>query len=195
MTPSNPMQVPLRDLPATRDLDLGADFVGSTLAGMAMRAALERPDDDPQAGEAHAHVELHGDDDFNVFARGRLSGWFELACSRCVEAVRVQIEEDLAVTYVPMSRLPKEDDLDAELSDEGLEGSEEDVDLYGYEGESLNLEPLLREQIILAVPFAPLCRESCRGLCPQCGIDRNHETCNCEPPIDPRLAALRDIKL
>jgi uncharacterized protein len=48
---------------------------------------------------------------------------------------------------------------------------------------------------VLAVPFAPLCREDCKGLCPQCGIDRNTGTCSCEPPIDPRLAALKGLKL
>ena len=39
------------------------------------------------------------------------------------------------------------------------------------------------------------CREDCKGLCPQCGIDRNTDTCNCEKPIDPRLAALKGLKL
>ena len=207
MTPTGPMHVPLRDLPATRDIALSADFVRATLAGMPMRAALERPDDDPSAGEARATVELHGDEDHNVFARGRLRGWFEVACSRCIGTVRVPLEETLAVTYVPKDRLPKDrlpdPDADqgaspAQSSDQdgdGLQLDEDDLDLYGYEGEKLDLEPLLREQLILAVPFAPLCSESCKGLCPQCGIDRNLETCTCEPPIDPRLAALRDIKL
>lgn len=202
MTPTGPMHVPLRDLPATRDIALSADFVRATLAGMPMRTALERPDDDPNAGEARATVELHGDEDDNVFARGQLRGWFEVACSRCIGTVRVALEETLAVTYVPKDRLPDPDadqgispEQSSDQDVEGLQLDEDDLDLYGYEGEKLDLEPLLREQLILAVPFAPLCRESCKGLCPQCGSDRNLETCTCEPPIDPRLATLRDIKL
>lgn len=195
MTPSSPMRVPLRELPATRAIDLSAAFVGQALAGMPMRVALERPDDDPQAGSAHANVELYGDDDGNVFARGQLIGWFEVACSRCIETVRVPLDEALTVTYVPKDRIPDDDDFAAELAEDGVELEQDDLDLYGYEGEQLNLEPLLREQLVLAVPFAPLCSESCKGLCPQCGIDRNREICDCEPPIDPRLAALQDIQL
>ena len=56
-------------------------------------------------------------------------------------------------------------------------------------------EPLLREQFVLAVPYAPLCSETCKGLCPQCGIDLNSHTCACQKPIDPRLAALKGLKL
>jgi uncharacterized protein len=48
---------------------------------------------------------------------------------------------------------------------------------------------------VLAVPFAPLCAETCKGLCPQCGIDLNTGTCSCEAPVDPRLAALKGLKL
>ena len=78
---------------------------------------------------------------------------------------------------------------------EGAEIAEEDLDLFPYDGDAIDLEPLFREQFVLAVPFAPLCREDCKGLCPQCGIDRNTGTCSCEPPIDPRLAALKGLKL
>ncbi len=66
--------------------------------------------------------------------------------------------------------------------------------MYPYQGEEVDLEPLLREQILLAVPFAPLCSESCRGLCPVCGIDRNTGTCTCEAvPPDPRWSALKNL--
>ena len=193
MAASSSMHVPLRELPATRRIDLSAAFVAHTLAGMPMRTALERPDDDPQAGEAHADIDLHGDDDANVFARGQLHGWFEIACSRCIGVVRVPLQETLAVTYVPKDRLPADNPVNDEIPEDTLQL--DDDDLYGYEGEQLDLEPLLREHLILAVPFAPLCSESCKGLCPQCGSDRNRETCTCEPPIDPRLAALKNIKL
>jgi uncharacterized protein len=45
------------------------------------------------------------------------------------------------------------------------------------------------------VPFAPLCREDCQGLCAQCGVDKNVTTCTCVRPADPRFAALAAIKL
>ncbi|HVV87748.1 MAG TPA: DUF177 domain-containing protein [Kofleriaceae bacterium] len=83
-------------------------------------------------------------------------------------------------------------DDEAEL---GVELATDDLDVFGYTGEVVDLEPLVREQFILAVPFAPLCKEDCAGLCPQCGVDRNVETCACEKPIDPRFAALQGLKL
>jgi uncharacterized protein len=57
----------------------------------------------------------------------------------------------------------------------------------GYEirGDFLDLEPLVHDACILELPLAPLCQDDCRGLCPQCGVNRNHETCSCEAP-DPR---------
>jgi uncharacterized protein len=64
------------------------------------------------------------------------------------------------------------------------------------EGEVFDTRPLLVEQLQLNVPMKPVCREDCRGLCPQCGADLSQGDCSCggQPP-DPRwaaLAALRD---
>jgi uncharacterized protein len=73
--------------------------------------------------------------------------------------------------------------------------TEDDLDVYPYDEDQVDLEPLLREQVILAVPFAPLCREDCKGLCSQCGSDLNEGACDCPPLIDPRLAALKDLKV
>jgi uncharacterized protein len=77
----------------------------------------------------------------------------------------------------------------------GPEVAEDDLDVFPFDGERIDLEPLFREQFVLAVPFAPLCTEFCKGLCPQCGINRNTDSCTCAPPIDPRLAALKDLKI
>lgn len=186
----------LRELPQHREFSLSSAFVAQAIAGMPMREALEPPADDPDAGFVDVRVHLYPDDDGNVFLRGRMSGWLKVACSRCIGPVRVPVEEELAVTFVPRERLPQADDTGAPAEeDEGVELTEDDLDLYGYDGETVDLEPLLREQLVLSVPFAPLCRESCKGLCPQCGADLNQETCACQPIVDPRLAALRDIKL
>jgi uncharacterized protein len=101
------------------------------------------------------------------------------------------------VTFLPRHELPDEDAEPAgkEPDEEGAEVSEDDLDVFPFDGEQVDLEPLLREQFVLAIPFAPLCAEDCKGLCPQCGIDRNTSSCTCEPPIDPRLAALKGLKI
>ncbi|MEG1834808.1 MAG: DUF177 domain-containing protein [Oscillospiraceae bacterium] len=55
------------------------------------------------------------------------------------------------------------------------------------------LDDLLREDILLVLPTKVLCREDCKGLCPYCGTDLNQKKCDCEKPIDPRLAALKQL--
>ncbi|GAC1312022.1 MAG: YceD family protein [Acidimicrobiales bacterium] len=67
----------------------------------------------------------------------------------------------------------------------------EEGETYPILGDHIDLEPLAREAIVLALPLAPLCRDDCAGLCPTCGADRNTDPCGCETlPIDDRWAAL-----
>ena len=63
---------------------------------------------------------------------------------------------------------------------------------YYYRGEVVVLDDLIRQEVILAVPFSPQCKADCRGLCPQCGTDLNLGACGCAPPPDPRWKALRE---
>jgi len=191
-----PYSVLVRDLPTHRTLEVPAERVAEWVKGLPMRDALGAPEGDPEAGHGTADLDLYADD-VHVFAAGTFQGEVTVACSRCVEPVRIPIDEKLRVTFMPRHELPDTAAEDAGGKDEaeGDEVAEEDLDLFPYDGEVVDLEPLFREQFVLAVPFAPLCREDCKGLCPQCGIDRNTSTCSCEPPIDPRLAALKGLKL
>ena len=62
-------------------------------------------------------------------------------------------------------------------------------------GEQLDLRPVVRELVLLDAPSTPLCRPDCAGLCPTCGVDRNSQACQCEPPpVDPRWSALDALK-
>jgi uncharacterized protein len=63
-------------------------------------------------------------------------------------------------------------------------------ELYPIADDTIDLGPLVRDAIVLELPMAPLCREDCRGLCPQCGADRNESDCQCVAPPDPRWANL-----
>ena len=185
------MKVLIREIPCHRRFELPGQFVARAVSGLPMRAALERPDDDPEAGGGAAELDLYMEDQ-NVFVRGQFDGWVEVACSRCVGPVKLVVSEPLAVTYLPNAQVAALDDPE-ELAEDEVD--EEDMDVYSYQGEEVDLEPLLREQIILAVPFAPLCREDCKGLCPVCGIDLNTGSCTCDrTPIDPRWSALRNLK-
>jgi uncharacterized metal-binding protein YceD (DUF177 family) len=190
MAKDTPYSVLVRDLPVHRHFEVPAHLVGEWLKGLPMRDALGAPDPDPNAGAGSADLDLYADGT-HAFASGTFTGHLVVACSRCVGEVRLPIEEKLRVTFMPPGEMPAEDD---EPSEEGPEVREEDLDVFPFDGEKLDLEPLFREQFILAIPFAPLCREDCKGLCPQCGTDLNTGTCACEKPIDPRLAALKGLK-
>jgi uncharacterized protein len=63
-------------------------------------------------------------------------------------------------------------------------------ELYPIVDDTIDLGPLVRDAIVLDLPMAPLCREDCKGLCPQCGADRNESECSCVAPPDPRWANL-----
>jgi len=68
----------------------------------------------------------------------------------------------------------------------------EDDDRYFYQGDHLDLAPMLREHVILAAPMQPICREECAGLCPRCGQDLNEGPCQC--PAEPVPTAFRVIR-
>jgi uncharacterized protein len=191
---ASPFTVLVRDLPVHRRFEVPATLVGDWLKGLPMRDALGAPEGDPNAGQGEADLDLYADGT-HVFAAGTFKGHLTVACSRCVGPVKLALDETLRVTFMPPGEMPQEDDDAAPASEDGAEVAEGDLDVFPYDGDKIDLEPLFREQFVLAVPFAPLCAEDCKGLCPQCGIDRNTGTCSCEKPIDPRLAALKGLKL
>ena len=76
-----------------------------------------------------------------------------------------------------------------------MELDSEELDEDYFQGDELDLNVLLREQILLALPLKPLCREECRGLCRQCGANLNRESCSCAAPgFNSSFAALEKLK-
>lgn len=116
---------------------------------------------------------------------GRATTRLAVECSRCVEPFEVPVDLSFNLRYVPQ----------AENTGEGEREIEEDDLATAYYREGLlDLVDLLREQFVLALPMKPLCREDCRGLCPQCGTNLNRTQCECAPTWeDPRLAALKSL--
>ena len=116
---------------------------------------------------------------------GTVTTILELPCSRCLEPFRLPVDAAFNLRYLPPSERSSDDD---------KEIAEEDVDISFYQDDQIDLTGLLREQFYLALPMKPLCREDCRGLCPQCGVNRNTGTCDCETGWeDPRLAPLKGL--
>ncbi len=107
---------------------------------------------------------------------GRIEGTAAASCRRCLDDdVRVHVGEDLNLLLVE----PGADEAD-----------EPDVFLIDVREHTLDLRPAIREEWLLAVPAFALCRESCLGLCPNCGTNRNLAECSCKPATDPRWNAL-----
>lgn len=125
-------------------------------------------------------------EDLSVHVRGRLRASLELECGRCLEPYVLSLDQEFELYYLPH----RPDDGDE--SEDDVELSDRDMVVAYYKGERLDLGEVLREQLFLAIPLRPLCREGCRGLCARCGTNRNLAGCDCAPEAaaDPRLAVL-----
>jgi uncharacterized protein len=119
---------------------------------------------------------------------GTVKTELELACSRCLEPFKMPVDREFDLRYLPAGAAePENDDDEAEVEDD-------DVAVTFYRDEQIDLNELLREQFYLALPMKPLCSEDCKGICPQCGTNRNTASCDCTPQWeDPRLAGLKSL--
>src|SRR4029078_7025682 len=78
---------------------------------------------------------------------------------------------------------------------EGFESNAVEGETYKLEHDHIDIEPLVREAVMLELPIAPLCRENCKGLCPNCGTNWNEANCDCDREAkDPRWSALDVLK-
>jgi uncharacterized protein len=120
--------------------------------------------------------------------RGRLAGILTLPCSRCAEDAVVPFEE----CFEHFVALPSEE----EGEGEGQEYEKEaHLRILAGSAPELDLAGLCGEEFVLAMPVKALCALDCKGLCPVCGTNRNEASCDCVDEADPRLAALRGLKM
>lgn len=128
--------------------------------------------------------------------RGRIDATLQLMCGRCLTSVPKRVDTAVDLTYVPDGLLAgtAAKDAGAGGGDEEVELQDEDLNTSYYRDHVLDLGEMLREQFYLALPMQPLCRPDCKGLCPQCGVDRNVEQCDCQSEwVDPRLSGLKAL--
>lgn len=122
-----------------------------------------------------------------VRVRGKIVTEVELLCDRCLAPRRSPLEVEFDTRFIPQEAAAGESD--------NVELLTEDLGLAAYEGDAVDLDELVREQILLALPSRNLCSEDCKGLCQKCGADLNAGECSCErKEIDPRWSALVDWK-
>jgi len=114
-----------------------------------------------------------------------------LQCGRCLASMDSLLEESFKLTFAPA---PPEDEDRSPEEAHALRADE--MGLVFFEGEAFSFQDTIQEQVIMAIPMQPLCREDCRGLCPRCGVDRNKTACDChDDAVDPRLAVLKNLKI
>ena len=120
-----------------------------------------------------------------VFVNGHLETRAQLECDRCLKPVELPVSADFALEYITGA--------DYESSSAAAL-SEDEMSVSVFDGESIDVDEIVKEQILLAVPARTLCREDCKGICSECGMDRNAGDCNCAPnEVDPRWAALKNF--
>jgi uncharacterized protein len=140
----------------------------------------------PPGAEATCDVVLESFDG-GVMVRGTVHAPWRGVCSRCTTSVGGEVTVALRERFVPAA------DLGAATRHRpvpGALGPEADEEAYPIVDEQLDLGPMVRDTVVLALPLAPRCRPDCQGLCPDCGVNRNEVDCECAPPRDPRWANL-----
>jgi uncharacterized protein len=149
--------------------------------------SAERLDPDRVLGEME--VQLAGvvcESGGAYLVSGSISAAGRLACARCLEPVPWTLQEDFSAEYRVAGEAP--------TGDGDIPIPDDELDVSFVDGGELDLADVAAEQVMLGLPMRTLCDESCAGLCPKCGANRNRQgACSCEDEPDPRWQALRDL--
>jgi uncharacterized protein len=109
-----------------------------------------------------------------IIVQGTVAGKSQLLCGRCLRNIEFANVASIDEMY---QRVP------------------DNPDAYPIEGESLDLQPMVREMVLLSLPDTPLCKADCPGLCPQCGADLQIAPCGCQAQrFDERWAILDQLR-
>jgi uncharacterized protein len=136
---------------------------------------------------AQGSAELLAHTDGEVRIRGKYTVEMRSQCDRCLGTAVFPLDAGFDLYYRPVSAIAREEEIEI---DEG------EAEIGFYEGGGLELEDVLREQVLLALPMQRVCSEVCKGICPACGRNRNETACDCRvEPSDDRWGALRGLEL
>lgn len=167
------MKIVIQDLP----------LEGLRVQGRERAATLGLSEDGVEGDvEVAAFLERDG---ATVFIEGEIRATFRFPCSRCLKVFHLPVDSQFSCRGEPADEMAVA--VDVELN-------RGDLDVHPYHGSSLDLAEVFHEQVLLAMPMRPLCREDCLGLCSHCGEDLNLRRCVCsEAPMDSRLATLKKL--
>jgi uncharacterized protein len=140
-----------------------------------------------QSGPLHVEgeAELLANTEGEIRIKGHLSAKLESECDRCLAIASFPLDCGFDLFYRPSESLSAEEEV---AIDEG------EAEMGFYAGAGIELEEILREQVLLLLPMQRVCSADCKGICPVCGRNRNESSCDCHvEPADDRWSALRKI--
>ena len=127
-----------------------------------------------------------------IRVKGGINAAAGLTCVRCLKTYDHRLESSFTLDYtkVIIEDLHRDDDI------ESVELTAQQIGMMHYQGDEIDFTDAIQEQIVLTVPYRPLCSDACKGLCARCGSDLNVDTCRCsdqaaEGPFD----VLKQLKL
>ncbi|MGA7741166.1 MAG: DUF177 domain-containing protein [Polyangia bacterium] len=165
--------------------DIGDEGLDIRVAVTEAWLKAESPDVDMRPSEEGivftGRLELAGDE---YLLRGTLRGGLVTPCVRCLEPATLALDVPVTLTFVER----------AEPS--GEEEEDDDEDVITFQDGAIDLGPEIRDELLLALPMGPLCREDCAGICPTCGVNRNLTPCSCaeRPAGGGKFAARAKVK-
>jgi uncharacterized protein len=167
-----------------KDLDAAGKPFRFPVRAAWIRAALEGTD--VAAGEGDGSLELRlSKSGTDVVVRGKLQAELTVPCARCLEPARVSIADDISALVIPEAAM-RDQSGGADEDDLSLE----EADLIPYDGETVVLDELVRDELLLGIPMIPLCSEACPGIRPELAPEEPEHA----PGIDPRLRPLLRLK-
>ncbi len=161
----------LRKVPGTRWNEV---LTGPIDPGHVIEARSPAETTVPDGAEATCELSLESFSG-GVMVTGTIVAPFKGLCRRCAKPVEGMLRISVRERFTQPG---------------GGYGDPDDDEAYPIQDDVADLGPMVRDAVVLELPLAPLCKEDCKGLCPQCGCDRNEEECGCEMPRDPRWANL-----
>lgn len=124
-----------------------------------------------------------------VLVTGTARATAEGECVRCLEPLAFEVEAD----FQEMFSYPDADDRNRSRTADPVDDAEDDEDRFFLEDDSFDLEPVLRDAVVLALPLQPVCKETCAGLCSECGIRLDENPDHHHDVADIRWAALQGL--
>ena len=142
-----------------------------------------------QVSPLHAagSAELLAHSEGEVRVQGHYAVEMAAQCDRCLGRARFPLDVRFDLFYRPVSVIARDEEV---AIDEG------EAEIGFYEDGGMELEDILREQVLLALPMQRVCSDLCKGICPVCGRNRNETACDCKmETVDDRWGALRNLEL